>query len=87
MELSKQRLEEIMNEYLDDTYAYGDLGEVSLIEETFKGTKSLILETTSDKVSTTILLEHAKTLDEVPRDILEDFVLYLKLTEADSRLL
>jgi hypothetical protein len=87
MELSKQRLEEIMNEYLDDTYTYSDLGEEKLIEEVFKGTKSLLLENTSDKVSTTMLLEHAKTLDEVPRDILEDFILYLKLTEVDSRLL
>ena len=87
MELSKERLEEIMNEYIDDTHAYGDLGEVELIEETFKKTKSLLLETTSDKVSTTMLLEHSKTLDDVPKDILEDFVLYLKLTEVDSHLL
>lgn len=87
MELSKDRLEEIMDQYIEDTEVYGDLGEVEVIQEVFKGTKSLLMESTSDRVSTSFLLEHANTLEGDSKDILEDFVLYLKLTEVDSQLL
>jgi hypothetical protein len=47
----------------------------------------LLLENTSDRISESLLQEHALTLKGVPKDIFEDFVLYLQMTDLDSRLL
>jgi hypothetical protein len=87
MEFSKQQIEETMSQYLQDNEDFGDSTETELISEIFHGFKSLILENSSDRVSTSILQEHANGLQGVPKDIFEDFVLYLNLTDIDSRLL
>jgi hypothetical protein len=87
MEFSKQQIEETMAQYLQDNEDYGDINEGKLISEVFHGFKSLILENSSDRVSTSLLQEHANGLQGVPKDIFEDFVLYLNLTDIDSRLL
>jgi hypothetical protein len=65
----------------------GNENEGELITEVFNGFKSLLLENTSGKVSTKLLQEHSNSLEGVPKDIFEDFVLYLNMTELDSRLL
>lgn len=87
MEFSKQQIEETMAQYLQDNEDYGDINEGKLISEVFHGFKSLILENSSDRVSTSLLQEHANGLQGIPKDIFEDFVLYLNLTDIDSRLL
>jgi hypothetical protein len=87
MEFSKKQIEETMAQYLQDNEDYGDINESKLIFEIFNSFKSLILENSSDRVSTSLLQEHANGLQGIPKDIFEDFVLYLNLTELDSRLL
>jgi hypothetical protein len=87
MEFSKKQIEETMSQYLQDNEDYGDINESKLIFEIFNSFKSLILENSSDRVSTSLLQEHANGLQGVPKDIFEDFVLYLNLTDIDSRLL
>ena len=87
MEYSKTKIEELMSQYLQDNDDYGNENESELITEVFNGFKSLLLENTSDKVSTKLLQEHSNSLKDVPKDIFEDFVLYLNMTELDSRLL
>jgi hypothetical protein len=87
MEFSKKQVEELMAQYLQDNDDYGNENESELITEVFNGFKSLLLENTSDKVSTKLLQEHSNSLKDVPKDIFEDFVLYLNMTELDSRLL
>ena len=86
MEFSKKQISEAMDQYLQDTEDYGDYSEVKLITEVFNGYKSLLTENTSDKVSTQSLQEHANTLNGVPKDIFEDFVLYLNINELDNLL-
>lgn len=87
MEFSKQQIEETMTQYLQDNEDFGDINEGKLISEVFHSFKSLILENSSDRVSTSLLQEHANGLQGIPKDIFEDFVLYLNLTDIDSRLL
>ena len=86
MVYSKKQIEELMIQYLQDNEDYGD-EEAKLINEVFTGFKPLLLESTSDRISESLLQEHALTLKGVPKDIFEDFVLYLQMTELDSRLL
>ena len=87
MEFSKTQIEEQMSQYLQDNEDFGDGDESKLISEVFNSVKSLLTENTSDKVSLKMLQEHANGLQDIPKDIFEDFVLYLNLTEIDSRLL
>jgi hypothetical protein len=87
MEFSKKQIEETMDQYLQDNEDFGDGDESKLISEVFNSVKSLLTENTSDKVSLKMLQEHANGLQDIPKDIFEDFVLYLNLTEIDSRLL
>jgi hypothetical protein len=87
MEFSKKQIEEIMTQYLQDNEDFGDINESKLISEVFNSVKSLLTENTSDKVSLKMLQEHANGLQGIPKDIFEDFVLYLNLTDIDSRLL
>ena len=87
MEFSKQQIEEAMLNYQDDNDAYGDIDESVLINEVFTNFKTLLLENTSNTVSTNLLQEHANTLTGIPKDVFADFVLYLQMTELDSRLL
>ena len=87
MEYSKTKIEELMSQYLQDNDDFGDENESKLINEVFAGFKPLLLESTSDIISESLLQEHALSLKDVPKDIFEDFVLYLQMTEIDSRLL
>lgn len=87
MEYSKAKIEELMSQYLQDNDDFGDVDETELINEVFGGFKPLLLEGTSDRISESLLQEHALSLKGVPKDIFEDFVLYLQMTELDSRLL
>jgi hypothetical protein len=86
MEFSKKQIDEAMSQYLQDNEDYGDYNESELISEVFKGVKSLLTENISDRVSLQILQEHANGLDGIPKDILEDFVLYLNMNELDNLL-
>ena len=86
MVYSKKQIEELMIQYLQDNEDYGD-EETELITEVFTGFKPLLLENTSDRISESLLQEHALTLKGVPKDIFEDFVLYLQMTALNSRLL
>ena len=88
MEYSKTKIEELMSQYLQETEDFGDsFDELELINEVFSGFKPLLLENTSDRISESLLQEHALNLKGIPKDIFEDFVLYLQITELDSRLL
>jgi hypothetical protein len=89
MEFSKQFIDDQMKQYLQDNEDFGnsDEEETYLINEVFNGFKSLLLENTSDRVSEKLLQEHSNGLEGVPKDIFEDFVLYLRLTDLESQLL
>jgi hypothetical protein len=87
MEFSKKQIEELMDQYLQDNEDFGDIDETKLINEVLNGFKSLLLESTSGKVSTSLLQEHSNGLEGIPKDIFEDFILYLQMTDLDSRLL
>jgi len=88
MVYSKTKIEELMSQYLQETEDFGDdFNELELINEVFAGFKPLLLENTSDRISESLLQEHALSLKGVPKDIFEDFILYLQMTELDSRLL
>ena len=86
MEFSKTQIEEQMSQYLQDNEDFGDSNETKLITEVFNGFKSLLLENTSNKVSTSLLQEHSNGLQGIPKDIFEDFVLYLQMNELDNLL-
>jgi hypothetical protein len=87
MEFSKKQIEETMSQYLQDNEDFGDSNETLLITEVLNGFKSLILENTGEMVSSALIQEYTNRLQGIPKDIFEDFGLYLTLTEIDSRLL
>ena len=87
MEFSKQQIKEAMNQYIADNEDFGDVEETSLITEVFEGYKTLLTENNDNKVSLNLLKEHANDLGDVPKDIFEDFILYLKLSDIESKLL
>lgn len=87
MEFSKKQIEETMLQYLQDNEDFGDYNETELITEVFNGYKTLLLENIIGSVSDKMLQEHANNLNGIPRDIFEDFVLYLQMTELDIHLL
>jgi hypothetical protein len=87
MEFSKQQIEKTMSQYIQDNDDFGDVDETLLITETLNGFKSLILENNNNVVSSRLLQEHISKLKDTPKDIFEDFVLYLNMTEIDSHLL
>ena len=87
MEFSKKQVEELMNQYLQDNDDYGNENESGIITEVFNKYKNLLTENTSENVSTSLLQEHANGLEGIPKDIFEDFILYLQMTKLDSRLL
>ena len=87
MEFSKKQIEETMAQYLQDNEDFGDYNETELITEVFNGYKTLLIESTTNAVSTQMLQEHSNGLQGIPKDIFDDFVLYLQMTELDSRLL
>jgi len=87
MEYSKAKIEELMDQYLQDNEDFGNYNESQLISEVFIGFRPLLLEGTSGLISESLLQEHALSLKGVSKDIFEDFILYLQMTELDSRLL
>ena len=87
MEFSKKQIEETMSQYLQDNEDFGDYNETKLITEVFNSYKKLLIESTTNTISTQILQEHANGLQDIPKDIFDDFVLYLQMTELDSHLL
>lgn len=87
MEFSKQQIEEAMINYCDDNDAFGDVTESKLINEVFTNFKSLLLENNSDRISSKLLQEHTSKLKGLSKDIFEDFILYINMTEVENRLL
>lgn len=87
MEFSKQQIEEAMVNYCDDNDAFGDFNESKLINEVFTNFKSLLLENNTNTVSSKLLQEHTSKLEGLSKDVFEDFVLYLNMTELENRLL
>jgi hypothetical protein len=87
MEYSRQFIEEQMKQYLQDNEDFGDDDETYLINEVFNGFKNLLLESTSNRISEKLLQEHSNGLNGIPRDIFEDFVLYLQVTDLEKQLL
>jgi hypothetical protein len=87
MEFSRQFIEEQMKQYLQDNEDFGDDSETYLINEVFNGFKNLLLENTSNRVSEKLLQEHSNGLNGIPKDIFEDFVLYIQINDLESQLL
>jgi hypothetical protein len=87
MEYSRQFIEEQMKQYLQDNEDFGDENENHLINEVFNSFKNLLLENTSNIVSEKLLQEHSNGLNGIPKDIFEDFVLYLQVTDLEKQLL
>ena len=87
MEFSKEKIEEAMSQYIADNDDFGDTNDTKLIKETFESYKSLLVENTIDSVHFSILKEHANALEGIPKEIFEDFILYLQLDELENNLL
>jgi hypothetical protein len=87
MKFSKKQIEELMDQYLQDNDDFGNYNETETINEVFNNYKTLLIENTNENISISLLKEHSNKLEDTPKDIFNDFILYLQMTELDSRLL
>jgi hypothetical protein len=85
MKLTQEKLTTLINEYIDDSYSFGD-EEPDLINETLTSYKQLLTETNNQVITLEALNEHASTLNSQNKDVFDDFILYIKMTELDQKL-
>jgi len=75
MKLTHSELESKINEYVDESYAFGD-SEGKLIENVLKSLKIMLNE--SNGINKEILTEAANNSQGESKYIIEDFILYLE---------
>jgi hypothetical protein len=85
MKLTQEKLTTLINEYIDDSYSFGN-EDPDLINETLTSYKQLLTETNNQVITLEALNEHASTLTSQNKDIFDDFILYIKMTELDQKL-
>ena len=81
MKLSKKNLPSLIESYLQDIEDFGDetiyTPEYTIVcESTLKNTKKLILESKSFSLS--LLRESVKSGTNLQKEVMEDFILYIK---------
>jgi hypothetical protein len=85
MKLTQEKLTTLINEYIDDSYSFGN-EDPDLINETLTSYKQLLTETNNQVITLEALNEYASTLTSQNKDIFDDFILYIKMTELDQKL-
>lgn len=85
MKLKQETLTKLINEYIDDSYSFGDENP-DLINETLTSYKQLLTESDNQIVTLEALNEHASKLEGQNKDIFEDLILYIKMTTLDQKL-
>ena len=76
MSISKDKLNEYIDLYLNDVADYGSNKDNIIAENTLKPVKYLILESKKDVMTT--LLEMAVKSNMEGREVIEDFIIYLE---------
>jgi hypothetical protein len=84
MEYSKANLDKLMKEYLDESIAYGD-DDTDVIQETLLSFKPVLLENNLQLINESKLQEYSNTLQGIPKDIFDDFILYA-FADEDNKL-
>ena len=84
MEYSKANLDKLMKEYLDESIAYGD-DDTDIIQETLLSFKPVLLESNFQLINESKLQEYSNTLQGIPKDIFDDFILYA-FADEDNKL-
>jgi len=84
MEYSKANLDKLMKEYLDESIAYGD-DDTDIIQETLLSFKPVLLESNLQLINESKLQEYSNTLEGVPKEIFDDFILYA-FADEDNKL-
>ena len=84
MEYSKANLDKLMKEYLDESIAYGD-DDTDIIQETLLSFKPVLLESNLQLINESKLQEYSNTLKGIPKDIFDDFILYV-FADEDNKL-
>ena len=83
MEYSKANLDKLMKEYLDESIAYGD-DDTDIIQETLLSFKPVLLESNLQLINESKLQEYSNTLQGIPKDIFDDFILYAFVDEDNK---
>ena len=73
-----------MKEYLDESIAYGD-DDTDIIQETLLSFKPVLLESNLQLINESKLQEYSNTLEGIPKDIFDDFILYA-FADEDNKL-
>ena len=84
MEYSKANLDKLMKEYLDESIVYGD-DDTDIIQETLLSFKPVLLESNLQLINESKLQEYSNTLEGIPKDIFDDFILYA-FADEDNKL-
>lgn len=87
MKYSTEFLEKMIVEYINDNDAFGNEEEDVVITETLNGFKPLLTENAGSLIPSLMLQEHAAKLKGVPKEVFEDFMVYVNMTSLDFHLL
>jgi hypothetical protein len=87
MKYSTEFLEKMIVEYINDNDAFGNEEEDKVITETLNGFKPLLTENAGSLIPSSLLQEHAEKLKGVPKEVFEDFMVYVNMTSLDFHLL
>ena len=87
MKYSTEFLEKMIVEYINDNDAFGNEEEDIVITETLNGFKPLLTENAGSLIPSSLLQEHAEKLKGVPKEVFEDFMVYVNMTSLDFHLL
>jgi hypothetical protein len=87
MKYSTEFLEKMIVEYINDNDAFGNEEEDKVITETLNGFKPLLTENAGSLIPSSLLQEHAAKLKGVPKEVFEDFMVYVNMTSLDFHLL
>jgi hypothetical protein len=87
MKYSTEFLEKMIVEYINDNDAFGNEEEDVVITETLNGFKPLLTENAGSLIPSSLLQEHAEKLKGVPKEVFEDFMVYVNMTSLDFHLL
>jgi hypothetical protein len=85
MKLEQTYINNLITEYIEDSYSFGDENP-DLINETLSSYKQLILESDKPVITLEALKSHASSLTESKKEVFNDFILYLQMTELDNKL-
>ena len=87
MKYSTEFLKKMIVEYINDNDAFGNEEEDKVITETLNGFKPLLTENAGSLIPSSLLQEHAEKLKGVPKEVFEDFMVYVNMTSLDFHLL